>query len=95
LVIGATNSSNSQRLVEVAHKAGCQEAVLVADASGIDWEKMASFTHVGLTAGASAPEEVIQEVIAAFEQRFALRVQALDGVEENVHFKLPRALRDS
>ena len=95
LVIGATNSSNSQRLVEVAHKAGCKEAVLIADAKDIDWEKTSQFGHVGLTAGASAPEEVIQEVIAAFEQRFALSVQALDGVEENVHFKLPRGLRDS
>ena len=79
----------------MAHKAGCKEAVLIADAKDIDWEKTSQFGHVGLTAGASAPEEVIQEVIAAFEQRFALSVQALDGVEENVHFKLPRGLRDS
>ena len=56
-------------------------------------DEVSQYHHVGLTAGASAPEDIIQEVIAAFEQRFDLSVKILDGVEENVHFKLPRGLR--
>lgn len=94
LVIGAPNSSNSQRLVEVATQAGCRSAALIGQADDIDWDKLAGLAHIGLTAGASAPEEIIQEVIAAFRARFDLDLQVLDGVEENVHFKLPKALRD-
>ncbi len=93
LVIGAPNSSNSQRLVEVARTSGCQDARLIGEADDIAWDEISQYQHVGLTAGASAPEEIIQEVIAAFEQRFDLNVKILDGVEENVHFKLPRGLR--
>ena len=93
-VIGAPNSSNSQRLVEVATQAGCRSAALIGQADDIDWDKLAGFAHIGLTAWASAPEEIIQEVIAAFRARFDLDLQVLDGVQENVHFKLPKALRD-
>ena len=93
LVIGAPNSSNSQRLVEVARNSGCQDARLIGEAVDIAWDEVSQYHHVGLTAGASAPEDIIQEVIAAFEQRFDLSVKFLDGVEENVHFKLPRGLR--
>jgi len=93
LVIGAPNSSNSQRLVEVARISGCQDARLIGEADDILWNDVSQYQHVGLTAGASAPEDIIQEVIAAFEQRFDLSVKILDGVEENVHFKLPRGLR--
>ncbi len=93
LVIGAPNSSNSQRLVEVARNSGCQDARLIGEAVDIAWDEVSQYHHVGLTAGASAPEDIIQEVIAAFEQRFDLSVKILDGVEENVHFKLPRGLR--
>lgn len=93
LVIGAPNSSNSQRLVEVARISGCQDARLIGEADDILWNDVSQYQHVGLTAGASAPEDIIQEVIAAFEQRFDLSVKILDGVEENVHFKLPRELR--
>ena len=93
LVIGAPNSSNSRRLVEVARNSGCQDARLIGEAVDIAWDEVSQYHHVGLTAGASAPEDIIQEVIAAFEQRFDLSVKILDGVEENVHFKLPRGLR--
>ena len=93
LVIGAPISSNSQRLVEVARNSGCQDARLIGEAVDIAWDEVSQYHHVGLTAGASAPEDIIQEVIAAFEQRFDLSVKILDGVEENVHFKLPRGLR--
>ncbi len=95
LVIGAPNSSNSQRLVEVARQAGCPQASLIGGAEDIDWAAMQNATRIGLTAGASAPEEITDEVIAAFRDRFAVNVSQLDGIEENVHFKLPRVLRDS
>ena len=95
LVIGAPNSSNSQRLVEVARQAGCPQASLIGGAEDIDWAAMQNATKIGLTAGASAPEEITDEVIAAFRDRFAVNVSQLDGIEENVHFKLPRVLRDS
>lgn len=93
LVIGAPNSSNSQRLVEVARQAGCPHAGLIGGADDIDWQAMDGKTHIGLTAGASAPEEITLEVIDAFAARFTLAVNELDGMEENVSFKLPRQLR--
>lgn len=95
LVIGAPNSSNSQRLVEVARQAGCPQASLIDGVDNIDWDAMARAKHVGLTAGASAPEEITKEVIAAFEARFSVQLSELAGIEENVHFKLPRALREA
>lgn len=94
LVIGAANSSNSQRLVEVARQAGCPHATLIDGADDIDWAAMTRCGTVGITAGASAPEELTDEVIAAFGARFALKVDELEGTPEHVHFKLPRALRD-
>lgn len=94
LVIGAPNSSNSQRLVEVARLAGCPHATLITGADDIDWQMMEKATHIGLTAGASAPEEVATEVIAAFDARYNVSVAELDGIEERVHFKLPKILRD-
>lgn len=95
LVIGAENSSNSQRLVEVARVAGCPHAGLIAGVGEIDWAAMDKATHIGLTAGASAPEEVTEEVIAAFQARYDITVRQLDGIEERVHFKLPKALREA
>lgn len=95
LVIGAENSSNSQRLVEVARVAGCPHADLIAGADEIDWAAMDKAAHIGLTAGASAPEEVTKEVIAAFKARYDITVRQLDGIEERVHFKLPKNLREA
>jgi 4-hydroxy-3-methylbut-2-enyl diphosphate reductase len=95
LVIGAPNSSNSQRLVEVARQAGCPRADLIGSADDIDWTHMQNISHVGLTAGASAPEEITLEVIDAFAARFTLSVNEMDGLDEHVSFKLPRQLRSA
>ena len=95
LVIGAPNSSNSQRLVEVARHAGCPQATLIDGADDIDWAAMRKAKHIGLTAGASAPEDITKEVIDAFNERFSVQLSELEGIDENVHFKLPRALRDA
>jgi len=93
LVIGAPNSSNSLRLVEVARKAGCPSAALVQRASDLDWDSLAGLTSIGLTAGASAPEVLVQEVIAALRERFEVTLAEVSVTEEDVHFKLPRALQ--
>jgi 4-hydroxy-3-methylbut-2-enyl diphosphate reductase len=95
LVIGASNSSNSQRLVEVARQSGCPRAMLIGGANDIDWTQIERAGHVGLTAGASAPEEIIQEVIDAFAARFRLSVNEMAGEAEHVSFKLPRQLRSA
>ncbi|MEQ9812234.1 MAG: 4-hydroxy-3-methylbut-2-enyl diphosphate reductase [Azospirillaceae bacterium] len=95
LVIGAPNSSNSLRLVEVARKAGCPAAALVQRAADIDWEALASARAIGLTAGASAPEVLVQEVIAALQARFDVTVKDVTVTDEDVHFKLPRALQQA
>ncbi len=94
LVVGAPNSSNSQRLVEVALKAGCAKAFLVQRAADIPWAELEGIYHVGLTAGASAPEILVQEVIEAFRERTPVRIRLSETVTENVHFKLPRMLLD-
>jgi len=95
LVIGADNSSNSQRLVEVARQSGCPRAVLIGSADDIDWAQIDRAEHVGLTAGASAPEEIIQEVIDAFAARYTLSANEMTGRDELVNFKLPRQLRSA
>ena len=92
-VIGAPNSSNSMRLVEVAQLAGCPKAQLVQRASDIDWEWLAGVGVLGLSAGASAPEVLIDEVLAAARQRFAVTMEEVTVVEEMVEFHLPAALR--
>ena len=92
LVIGAPNSSNSQRLVEVAHTAGCRRAYLVQKAAEIDWSWFAGVKTVGITAGASAPEVLVQEAIDAIRQRYLTRIEEITVTEETTHFKLPRAL---
>jgi 4-hydroxy-3-methylbut-2-enyl diphosphate reductase len=92
LIVGAPNSSNSMRLVEVAKAAGCAKAWLVRRAADIDWRWLQGVRRLGLTAGASAPELLVQEVIAACRERFAVTVEELAVTEESVHFKLPRAL---
>jgi len=92
LVIGAPNSSNSQRLVEVARGAGCPHAYLVQRAAEIDWSWFEGVRTVGITAGASAPEVLVQEVIAAIRQHYLTRIEEISVTEETTHFKLPRAL---
>lgn len=94
LVIGAPNSSNSRRLVEVGRAAGCAYAQLVQRASDIDWRALAGIRSVGITAGASAPEVLVDEVIDAFANRFDLTVEPVETAKENVEFKVPRILRE-
>ena len=95
LVIGAPNSSNSQRLVEVGRQAGCGYAQLVQRASDIDWRALEGVRRVGLTAGASAPEVLVNEVIDAFRARHALTVETVETAIERVEFKVPRVFRET
>ena len=94
LVIGALNSSNSQRLVEVGKQAGCGYAQLVQRAGDIDWRALEGIRSVGITAGASAPEVLVNEVIDAFRARFDLTVELVETAVETVEFKVPRVLRE-
>jgi 4-hydroxy-3-methylbut-2-enyl diphosphate reductase len=94
LVIGAPNSSNSKRLVEVGEKAGCRYAQLVQRAEDIDWRALEGIRSVGLTAGASAPEVLVNEVIEAFRDRFDVSVETVETAVERVEFKVPRVLRE-
>ena len=95
LVIGAPNSSNSQRLVEVGRAAGCSYAQLVQRAADIDWRALEGARAVGLTAGASAPELLVEEVADAFAARFDLTRELVETTTEQVEFKVPRALREA
>ncbi|MDF3074365.1 MAG: ispH [Alphaproteobacteria bacterium] len=92
LVIGAPNSSNSMRLVEVARNSGCSSAHLVQRAADIDWSWLDGVRRLGITAGASAPEVLVEEVIEACRQRFDVSIEEIKVTQENVVFKLPRAL---
>ena len=94
LVIGAPNSSNSLRLVEVGRAAGCAYAQLVQRGVDIDWRALEGIGSVGVTAGASAPEVLVNEVIDAFRTRFAVTVEMVETAVENVEFKVPRILRE-
>ena len=94
LVVGAPNSSNSKRLVEVGARAGCPYAQLVQRATDIDWRSLEGITSVGITAGASAPEVLINEVIDAFGARYDMTVEMVETAVENVEFKVPRVLRE-
>ncbi|MCL4128799.1 UNVERIFIED_CONTAM: hypothetical protein GTU68_017782 [Idotea baltica] len=93
LVVGAPNSSNSRRLVEVGIKAGCPYSQLVQRAADIDWRAMEGATSIGVTAGASAPEVLIDEVIAAVQDRHDVTIQKVETAVETVEFKVPRVLR--
>ncbi len=92
LVVGAPNSSNSQRLVEVARKAGCASAQLIQRAAEIDWQALDGVRTLGITAGASAPEVLVEEVLGACSERFETEIVQIDGAVENVTFKLPSVL---
>ncbi|MCY4032336.1 MAG: 4-hydroxy-3-methylbut-2-enyl diphosphate reductase [Hyphomicrobiales bacterium] len=94
LVVGAHNSSNSLRLVEVAKQSGCERAQLINHVGDIDWDEFAAPECVGLTAGASAPEKLLQEIIAEMQGRFQLVIEEIAATEERVSFKLPAALQE-
>ncbi|UOA28395.1 4-hydroxy-3-methylbut-2-enyl diphosphate reductase [Pseudosulfitobacter sp. DSM 107133] len=93
LVVGAPNSSNSRRLVEVGARAGCDYAQLVQRAADIDWRSLEGIASIGVTAGASAPEVLINEVIDALKARFDVTTELVETAVENVEFKVPRVLR--
>ncbi len=95
LVIGSPNSSNSVRLVEVARRAGAKVARLIDDASVVDWSWFDGVESVGITAGASAPEPLIEALVAAIALRFDAEVSEDSGARETVTFKLPRVLAES
>jgi 4-hydroxy-3-methylbut-2-enyl diphosphate reductase len=95
LVIGAPNSSNSQRLVEVAKKAGCENSQMVQRAAEINWNSLMNIKSVGITAGASAPEILVNEVVDALKERFEIKTHLVETATENVNFKVPRILREA
>ena len=91
-VIGAPNSSNSMRLVEVALRGGCPKALLVGRARDINWAEIGNPETIGITAGASAPEVLVEELLEAIRNRFDTQIAHVSLAEENVTFKLPRIL---
>lgn len=93
LVVGAPNSSNSRRLVEVGAKNGCSYAQLVQRADSIDWRALDGIKSIAITAGASAPELLVNEVIDAFRERYEVAVEVVETAVETVEFKVPRVLR--
>ena len=95
IVVGSPNSSNSQRLKEVAERAGCVRAQLALRASDILWPLFDGIGSLAVTAGASAPEILVEEIIDAFAGRFAVTVELVSSAEENVFFPLPRQLREA
>jgi 4-hydroxy-3-methylbut-2-en-1-yl diphosphate reductase len=94
IVVGAPNSSNSLRLVEVAERAGCRKAVLVQRAADIAWDAFEGIATLGVTAGASAPELLVNEIIEAFRARFDVTVESVATTVERVAFNVPRELRE-
>jgi 4-hydroxy-3-methylbut-2-en-1-yl diphosphate reductase len=95
IVVGAPNSSNSLRLVEVAERAGCPKALLVQRAADIPWPAFAGIAVLGITAGASAPELLVDEIIGAFRTRFDVTVDSVVTTEERIAFNVPRELREA
>jgi 4-hydroxy-3-methylbut-2-enyl diphosphate reductase len=93
IVVGSPNSSNSVRLVEVARRAGCARSMLVERASEIDWPAFEGIARLGVTAGASAPETLVDEIIEAFARRYDIKVAASGTQRESIVFNLPRELR--
>ncbi len=94
IVVGAPNSSNSRRLCEVAERAGCAKTALVQRAADIDWPAYEKISRLGIAAGASAPEVLVEEVLDAFAARYDLRIETVSGPAEDVFFPLPRELRE-
>ena len=93
VVVGSPNSSNSQRLREVAEREGCTRSVLVQRASELDWSMFDGVKRLGITAGASAPEVIVEEIMDAFADHYTLSVETVSAAEENEFFPLPRPLR--
>ncbi|MCA0318273.1 MAG: 4-hydroxy-3-methylbut-2-enyl diphosphate reductase [Proteobacteria bacterium] len=93
IVVGAPNSSNSQRLREVAEREGCRISELVQRAADIDWDRFGDIASLGITAGASAPEVLVEEIIEAFATRYQVSVETVSTADESVFFPLPRQLR--
>jgi 4-hydroxy-3-methylbut-2-enyl diphosphate reductase len=94
IVVGSPTSSNSVRLVEVARRAGCERAFLVDRAEEIDWAALGEINRIGITAGASAPERLVDEVVEAFAGRYDIKVGTKVTARENIAFNVPRVLRD-
>ena len=95
IIVGAPNSSNSLRLEEVTQSAGCPRVALVQRASDIDWNVFGNIASLGITAGASAPEVLVEEILDAFAERYTISAETVAAAEENVFFPLPRALREN
>ncbi|HEX5210356.1 MAG TPA: 4-hydroxy-3-methylbut-2-enyl diphosphate reductase [Pseudolabrys sp.] len=95
IVVGSPQSSNSQRLTEVAKRAGCPRAALLQRAADIDWSAFTGVATLGISAGASAPEVLVGEIIDAFAQRYDVSVETVSAVTEDMFFPLPRALRET
>ena len=93
LVVGSPQSSNSLRLVEVAKRAGCPQAMLIEGADDIPWSALEGITSMGVTAGASAPETLVEEVIDALRERFDVAVETVTTANESIAFNVPRTLR--
>lgn len=93
IVVGAPNSSNSMRLVEVAERSGCKISILVQRAAEIDWAMFKGIKSLGVTAGASAPETLVDEIIDAFAKRYDISVTSRVTARENIAFNVPRELR--
>ncbi len=94
MVIGAPNSSNSKRLVEVAKETGCRRSILVQRAAEIDWRDFSGVKTLGITAGASAPEVLVKEVIELLEKNFSITLSEHTEIKEQVIFPLPVSLRE-
>jgi len=92
VVIGSPNSSNSQRLREVAERAGAKRAILLPRANQLDWSALDGVRRLGLTAGASAPETLVQELLGALGERYTLEIEERRVTTEDVVFKLPAGL---
>jgi 4-hydroxy-3-methylbut-2-en-1-yl diphosphate reductase len=95
LVIGSPQSSNSQRLVEVAKREGCPKAMLIERAAAIPWHEIEGLDAVGITAGASAPETLVEEVVDAFRARFTVTLETVTTAQERIAFNVPRQLREA
>ena len=94
LVVGSINSSNSKRLVEVGKNAGCRYSQLIDNVNDIDWRSISGSESIGLTAGASAPEILINQVIEEFKKRFKATIEFVEITKEDIQFKIPNSIRN-